>query len=423
MAIFIEYNLINQYDNNNKKYEYADPDKLYKIFCNFSNIWKKIKIKESNEVFHYMKIPWEYDNSLYFYVLTDNILLFESIPINFKEWLNIYKNESFLISCSIFDKNDLSENEELQTLINNNKYTICNGLILLLAYHRLHIIKKKYLYGVLKDWYIDYKKNNHYYIINDKWSELYYKNISIEIADYPYYYLCFGPKFGSNEIRKLFYNCNDESLVQLIKGHTAIVTSSLSVMYPYFNKDIFNSYKLIINPYTRSYYLNIDGYIKSILSTHKSWLFWKKNKYNNINNLFNYNIKNIFNLFIPLIINIYIYDICCKKRARELWNICISYINIQELLPYISIRDIPINVGIVLLKDLLRKYNINMYNHNKDIYYYILLANNNKEIKSYFKSLNKRTLKILCILSKLDNGIYGSMINYLKLNKHILEYY
>lgn len=112
MVEYIESNVINQYyiynDNTNRHYkiEYADPNKLYKIHLNYKNNWKSI-IKNSF-IYYYLKIPWEYNKALYFYILTDNIKLFETLPINnFKDWLNENHNETFLITGLVYNIEDI----------------------------------------------------------------------------------------------------------------------------------------------------------------------------------------------------------------------------------------------------------------------------------------------------------------------------
>ena len=142
MVEYIESNVINQYyiynDNTNRNYkiEYADPNKLYKVHLMSSkNQWKFIYLNMFRYNYYYLKISWEQDSSLYFYILTDNEELFKNIPssCNFKEWLDIYHNETFLITSLVYQINGTK-------IIYSINY----------AYDRIHVIELDPSFYVLK---------------------------------------------------------------------------------------------------------------------------------------------------------------------------------------------------------------------------------------------------------------------------------
>jgi len=466
MVEYIESNVINQYyiynDNTNRHYkiEYADPNKLYKVHLNYKNNWKTI-IKNSF-IYYYLKIPWEHNKALYFYILTDNIKLFETLPINnFKDWLNENHNETFLITGLVYNIEDikiiyrnnylddlihpvqldnLEEVTEISRIIKFNCYSIGSGLTLLLAYHRLGLIKSRILYSPLKEWYIVYKRDNLYFKINDNWSQLYYKNVPTMIADFPFYYLCFGPNFASNRIRRIFFSKQDQSLIQYAKEENKlVVANALTAMYPYFDKYIFEKYKRTFSSYISSYIMDVNGYVKSIISTNKSWIYWKKTQHANIIELLKItkNSDDIYNLMKNILYVAFIlysnksYD---KRKIRELWNIFVDYLD-----PYLLIHDLLVktkldksyNFPVLFIKDLFKNHNIDIFYNplptklfEKPLSIYNLLSKfENNHIKYYYKDINKRILCILCTLSRLDKAIYHSMIRYLKNNRQMLLRY
>jgi len=455
MVEYIESNVINQYyiynDNTNRNYkiEYADPNKLYKVHLMSSkNEWKFIYLNMFRYNYYYLKIPWEQDSSLYFYILTDNEELFRNIPAscNFKEWLDIYHNETFLITSLVYQINgikiiysinyaydrihvveldpSLEEQYEIYRILRNNCYTIGSGLILLLAYHRIGKVKTRNLYSVLKQWYINYKRNECYFILKNRWSELYYKNVATMIADFPFYYLCFGPNFGSSKIRNIFFSKHDQQLLQYAKEENKlVVANALTAMYPYFNKEIFNNYKRFIPSYVNSYIIDINGYIQSIISTTKSWTYWKKNSERELNEIFKLTndrsglIENLLNIAFILYSN-RSYD---KRKIRELWNILMLHLDcsyICNLLTKAKCTHPTFTFPILFLKDFIKIQNINIFN----VAIYNILSrfdNDDNQISYYYNDVNKRIICILCTFSRLDKSNNQSLLNYYKNIRHM----
>ena len=365
--IFNELNLINQYyvvdplnivpNNLCPREEYADPRKIFKILYKAQK-WDIIQIYD--RWYYYIKIPWvkEYKSlkhskikSLYYYVLTDKPSLFKNLPKNnFKEWLNDNWSKTFLISALVFTHNYkfltynsnsnryciylngcIDGNDEVRTIIYNNSYTICNGLILLLSLHRINKIKEGHLFNDLSIWYQSFSRNGIYHIVDEQWEYIYYSNNISLIADLPYYYLCFGPNFSSKSIRSIFKTENyDELFSQYINGATISATNQNSIMYPYFNKDVmleYNTYNEIMENDT--YNIDISGYIQSIIVDDEVWNKWVYYKGYNINY-----ILSSHNSIVKLLERVfrtcfYLYKFGSdnikinKKKLRLLWNIFI----------------------------------------------------------------------------------------------------
>lgn len=517
--IFTEINLINQYYivdplniipyNLCPREEYADPHKIFKILSLKQKKWNIINIYDN--YYYYLKIPWnkKYNSlkhsnieSLYFYVITDEPSIFNHIPKNnFKQWLECNSSKTFLISCPIFTYNDkfitynshiypycininqsITIYDEIRDVVYNNSYTICNGLTLLLSLHRLNKIDQNLLYIELFDWYKKFNNDGIYHIVNHNWENIYYTNNIALIADLPYYYLCFGPNFGSKTIRDIFKTNDDyyEVFSQYVNGNSIYITKQNVIMYPYYDKELFDTINEDIDNDNNNndeneiekYNIDISGYIQSIISNKEIWEEWKYKKGFNINNILINQTSSIFaileNIFKTCF---YLYKYGSdnikinKKRIRELWNICMDELDIDKIIVPILFnamlfRNIIIGklnknqlIPIVFIKDVLQKYNIDIYNNNtykiKSNYFYnlnnnylsIQVNNNSKfveinsnlydifkdnygDIKLYYdKYIYDRNTKILCILSVLPYGISNPVINFLKNNKKYLLAY
>ena len=154
--------------------EIADPRKLLLLIDSCPKEWSVYHY--NNKYYYSILIPWNkiynsYGNKIeshYFRVLCQNPSMFTLKNINTDDWFRKNYCKLFLISHvitssvpynennkNIFIKKYISKNnnslisltnivknsdEEMNTIIDNKCYTICNGVILLLALHRLNII-------------------------------------------------------------------------------------------------------------------------------------------------------------------------------------------------------------------------------------------------------------------------------------------
>jgi hypothetical protein len=150
--------------------EIADPRKLLLLINSCPKEWSIYHY--NNKYFYSILIPWNkiynsYGNKIeghYFRVLCQNPSMFTMQNISTEDWFRKNYYKLFLISHvitssvpahniytkkyisknnnSLISLNNISQNsdEEMNSIIMNKCYTICNGVILLLALHRLNII-------------------------------------------------------------------------------------------------------------------------------------------------------------------------------------------------------------------------------------------------------------------------------------------
>ena len=98
---------------------------------------------------------------------------------------------------------DLPSQEYLNLQLTHQSYTICNGLTLFLAYHRLGLINASIAYPILKD-FIELNRPHIFQDVTDTWYNLYYGTAISHIADFPSIYVSFGPNFAHINILNLF---------------------------------------------------------------------------------------------------------------------------------------------------------------------------------------------------------------------------
>jgi len=308
--------------------EIAHPIKLQYITENSPTYWNKYI--HSNNTFFVSWIPWYrkytfYDEVIYtsvFHVLTEKPALFSLFQdtissINMKDktkdresieklsqWLKDWWNEAFLITVPImhstrgsficnsnypynnFSLEEYCPDDYLQCLLDNQAYTVGNGLILLLAYHRLKIIPARILQPILTE----FLKDHEYYIyqnVNDAWHTLYYGTRIVHIADFSAFYICMGPDFAHENIINLFASYFDFNFpINNIYPNIIFYTTPYSAGFPYFNTVLWEQFRKIDDDWLS----NIDydesrdivkpdiyGLIHGLLSTKTSWKYWLNN--------------------------------------------------------------------------------------------------------------------------------------------------
>jgi hypothetical protein len=388
-AIFIPLNEC----RNNKFYpreEIAHPIKLKNIVEDDTLVWKIHTYM--NDTFYATWLPWFrhyrfYNNTIStesIYILTERPALFESFKniihnyksnkIEFinklKDWLSRWWNAPFLVTIPIlyndgnlytienlypFTKtklNDYHKEDYLNVLLNNRSYTICNGLTLFLAYHRLGLISANIALPILTNFI---HRNDPFILqdVTDVWHNIYYGMAIPHIADFPAYYVCTGPDFAHENIVKLFKPYFDFNFVYTnIAELFNLYTSPFTAMFPYFNPCIWKQlYEInrwpIMTPNTNDMIIpDMSGFIHGMLTTKQSWKYWCNN-YNEILLLIKLNyISNeklvedlVFICSYFYIYGSHYYTRSIKLKTRKMFNMILNVLDNDKIyIPSIIFR-------------------------------------------------------------------------------------
>lgn len=281
------------------------------------------RVYQHNENYYYVTtVPWvqtfkpygQEVHSTHIYVLCQTPSLFcipDSQDPSLKDWFDAHHNTLFLVSNDVLvdskkaryvsssDAKYVSldnnanimpgSDEELNIIINTKSYTIGNGLIFLLAMHRIGNIPSDVLIPILRDHnMIDYYQDVHNY-----WEQLYYDHPTNHIADFPLYYACAGPDFADAEVVS-FFKETEELFINIMYNN---FTSPQSVMYPHFSESHWNNHDqiamwrewetptvailhgLIARIHGPDIRLMPDfaGIIQAFTHTDAAWNFWRSN--------------------------------------------------------------------------------------------------------------------------------------------------
>jgi len=366
--------------------EIAHPIKLQIAVENSKTIWNQYTFDKNT--FYVYWFPWYrkyniHGESIYtsvFHILTEKPALFKtfysmisSLKFNkfadtdtydinrLLEWLIIWWNEAFLITVPILHSvsgpficnsnypfhqillNRYCPDDYLNVLLENQSYTFGNGLILLLAYHRLGIIPARILKPVLE---IFLKMHPEYFYqnVNDQWNTLYYSSRIAHIADFPAYYVCMGPHFAHKNIVELFKPYFDYNFAVNIYPHFIFYTTPFSAIFPYFNLSLWEVFRNNANEWldcveydpenNEKIIPDLSGFIHGILLSKPAWKFWLSNSNKILTDLFNTYMCNEKLIEDILQICSYFYTYgsfyhnrSIKKKTRAFWNIFQVFIN------------------------------------------------------------------------------------------------
>ena len=391
--------------------EIADPYKLDCVFNINSTRWSVYE--NDNKFFYSTLVPWikKYNSygieieSHYFKVLTQDPSMF-TVDFNDTEnvayWFDKYHNKIFLITHVVLshvipkdvkasnkrqrinekkyitNKRQLislnnttkDSNEEMSKILENKCYAICNGIILLLALHRLNYINVECTKTNLdklthpefrisfdddedeedSENYNNYHINDNFKInkvnsqidyiqnVNPDWENLYYAYPLIHLSDSPIYYTHFGPNFTHKSICQLFTGKEDIHLTHN-QNNQHIYSFPISAQFPYFNTDLwtnymnnYKQYNRIINTMDDLMNPNIEvpdvtndySGILQMFYTDSGWNYWCLNKNIIINNLFNASSKDCYK-FLKVAFHHYKYENTNnKKRIACIWEDILS---------------------------------------------------------------------------------------------------
>jgi hypothetical protein len=311
--------------------EIAHPQKLETIINNLPAHWEIFN--HDNEMFYMTWLPWfktytSYGENIFtslFHVLTERpamFTLFRNIVNNpryrgpdaepkvitsvdfmrdLNIWLTQWWNCPFLITIPILHHSSgvfITDNyypprrmylenspphEYLDLQLTHHSYTVCNGLTLFLAYHRLGIIPASIAYPILNS-FITVNRPHIFQDVTDVWYNLYYNTPIPHIADFPAFYIIAGPHFAHENILRLFSLETDYQFAEIVLPTTIVYTSPFITMFPYFNPQHWEYYKAqeswlntanLDTDMGDIIYPDIAGFIHGMLTTKRSWKYWQ----------------------------------------------------------------------------------------------------------------------------------------------------
>lgn len=353
--------------------EIADPAKLFRCVY-MVNSWDTVQLDDA--CFFRGWIPWrkqynfdrnkETVTSSGVYVFTRSTVMFQTLrelletrvysKAHIAAWLHEWWNEVFLITSPIYVSEPggyaysinnryfvqrvpiVGTFDSSRQLVMSHCYTMCNGLTLLIALHRLGIISASYVaFAVqqLKQHHPDFFQE-----VTEPWHEIYYGHFSPHVADHPYIYACMGEKPASLEVIRACQaeDDYDSVLTQFGWGETRVYTSLPSAILTYFHRELWDRFILhdmwpLLPPMDDDDTLSIDlvGFTQGIISSRRSWKWWLQN-----NQVILERLHSVLGGSQPLL-EAWLNPICflykhaksfpkrlCYRRLRSLWNMLLQ---------------------------------------------------------------------------------------------------
>lgn len=161
----------------------------------------------------------------------------------------------------------------LDDLLEGKCYTICNGLTLAIAMHRLG--KMKTLKAALINLFSHHRISDMYQRVPPEWAMFYYGHQTHQTADFPSFYACMGPKFADPAVvQTLLTNPVSFSLPNSLAypSQKVALTSHHSAMLPHINSSIYNTFK---SKYVGK--VDIMGVLTAVCCNRRSWKWWLNN--------------------------------------------------------------------------------------------------------------------------------------------------
>ena len=282
--------------------EIADPEKLTAVAAATATSWG---VKSYKASYYYVKkvewhkpfISFKHGNPVTegrFYVLCEKPSVFvdPTTPCftdKLTDWLEEWWQTPFLITTSIYSCGTCeygiangryphrriiidNNSSELQQLLGGRCYTIANGLTYVLAMHRMGYLKTLAFESSLRAFICKHHMNDIFQQVTLPWMPFYYGHPTQHIADFPWYYICMGPRFANHRIVSLLTPWEDESFPHLILHNWIALTSCRSAVLPAFNRGVWNT---VNETFTGT--PDIYGYLLAVGCTRSGWKWWLEN--------------------------------------------------------------------------------------------------------------------------------------------------
>ena len=276
--------------------EIADPEKFAAVVASQSS-WNVISYKAS--YYYSKKVEWHKSlrsfsgsapvNEGSFYVLCEKPTLFAApatIAGNLTEWLEEWWQTPFLITTSIYSceqcnygiangryphrRIHIDNNySALHQMMRGRCYTIGNGLTYALSMHRMGHLKTTAFENTLRTFLSNHHMSDIFQQVPVSWMHFYYGHPTQHIADFPWYYICMGPRFADPRIVSMLVPSEDETFPHLILHNWIALTSCKSAMLPAFNKGIWDA---LSDTFTGT--PDIYGFLMAVGCNRSAWKWW-----------------------------------------------------------------------------------------------------------------------------------------------------
>lgn len=461
--------------------EIADPYKLMHVATDTFAEWSSVTLYDSDFVYRYVHFPEThhcYDKVVNidgFYILTTEPDIFYSIPGAADDedivytWLLKWAHKYFMVTCPIIDGHYSVSNmntnkiipiipteDAIHQLIVENCYTLCNGLTLLLALLRLHMLDDLLVINVLSrffggsddDWYAP---------IPQEYFNIYVSNPMPQISEFPFLYACMGKQKASRQVMEYLNTQYDFLDRTIITGNVPrwriYYTSFTSAAFPYVDskdadfyrmQDVIPNIDSIIPLVDDNYYHTIDlgGFLRNIVATKGMWKWWNRNQRHRtiLTNLINafetpllgatFILKRLFQLY-----NESVYP---PSRLRKIWKeVCFDFLDKDDMLrfmhKYMSALLMKVSNGttvwlpqppVSFLLDVATRFDI--FYENNGVLNRILCKFNTGSHASIFKNImrNRATSRLLLLKEVCKNkwDAWDALKSYIKHSDHFLLY-
>lgn len=394
---------------------------------------------EHAKVYTYRQQPFYVHQCQDSYFLTDTPSMFD-VPDNsqLRTWLYSNWNKLALITCqasNTFPERTIKHGVSLKELLDNKCFTVFNGLTLLLARHRLGLLKSKDIYLILCDFVATFGTQP-FQDVPEHWHTLYYNRNVPNIADFPWYYLCMGPNWAATNVIELFSDINLNRFLLHTFYNFHVYSSAQSVMYPHFNMSIYKMTREFdaSAPYDTRCIPDLEGFCRAITRNKRGI----KHFPNGIELEFVHQYKHDYEFichFLKAIVQTYNHQ--PSTRVRKLFGSTfkdkyIKYVFVMILMDY--------TIPIPILKDILRCVNvfdtldnpgidITSFNRGTELLYSLYAKKRiidvirDKKLDTVTKQLEKTIMFKLCAIyrvSKHSPALRHVLVMYLYNNKDVI---
>jgi hypothetical protein len=298
--------------------EIADPRKIYRVLY-YPCTWDLFQYNES--VLYRSWIPWRRSwnskehtvQSTGVYVLSEHPSMFSSMRELLKgpmsrarlvTWLDEWWSTPWMISSPLFSQ-QLPEGVHATCFVVNNRYpvqripilstvgmdvvsqmiagqayTMCNGLTLVLALHRLELFPKT----VLRDALTHLLEKHHgdlFQPVSSTWEAIYYSHPTPHVADLPWLYSLMGTRPCHPTISRLFQPDDDSSFVignafhgAYFSHHTVTLPTLHVVQHPHTELQGEWLIPSLDLDEADSFVPDIPGFVLGITRTRANWQWW-----------------------------------------------------------------------------------------------------------------------------------------------------
>ncbi len=357
--------------------EIADPKKLLAVCQQRPYSWDAYSVENQNYHSQRTWITWRREYSmenkkLYsngFYVLCEYPEMFSSIfdvdPESSEEiinWIHTWCQQTAVITSPVMMMrtptdsimygipNDVNITpfalipifDLTQQLIDQNAYTVINGLTLALAMHRLGIWHEFVFNDVMRKWLSTLDMEQPWTEVTTDNSFLFLQHPIPHVSEHPLHYAVTGIDKASHgvvrKLRKYIYNHMDDPHVQFHTGTFGYFTTVAASMFPYMNQKYWKMFAKAWRTASDSFdeadtvTHDIGGFLMSLVRSRSQWKWFQKHhhKYAFIWGHSADDTEMILRRLFTMMHNPASYR-ACSSRIRKLWKLLFVYSTPQHV--------------------------------------------------------------------------------------------